>query len=356
MTLHKFLSTRDGTEFEQLKKAVNQGVGAIPASNPGLQRWFTALRNLPMVKDSEGPCRELTAYIAETEVKLVSCLAAVTRYFDATKALSESLRAVRDSFFDYHATCNSSVSTMSDLLSGTRRNTGVIGDNVKRVADVFSSVYDLSVFSPNEIQIFLLDGLVSEVHRTRGLKALLEVRESAMKDYSAAWMAQDKLNFTAKAYREKGNNEKAAALGPKIAEANLTMQSMKDRLDDITKGLLFVETDRLSRIRSERLIAMAGQFAALCIASGVRTQELWTGFLGAMRLNQEDMVRDAQATLTGMSSMHSLDATGSAIALPVPTVVLEGTSDSGVAPAPSTSAAGAYGGAAAVAYTADSAA
>ena len=32
--------------------------------------------------------------------------------------------------------------------------------------------------------------------------------------------------------------------------------------------------------------AMAGQYAALCIASGVRTQELWSMFLTNMELDQ----------------------------------------------------------------------
>lgn len=61
-----------------------------------------------------------------------------------------------------------------------------------------------------------------------------------------------------------------------------------------------------------------GQFAALCIASGVRGQELWTGFLAGMELNQEAMVRDAQATLTALMSMHALDATGPAVAYVLP--------------------------------------
>lgn len=67
---------------------------------------------------------------------------------------------------------------------------------------------------------------------------------------------------------------------------------------------------------------MAGQFAALCIASGVRGQELWTSFLGGMELNSEAMVRDAQATLTSLSSMHSLDCTGPAVAYVLPSSVI----------------------------------
>jgi hypothetical protein len=44
----------------------------------------------------------------------------------------------------------------------------------------------------------------------------------------------------------------------------------QDRLDDISKGVLHVEADRMSRTRIDRFTAMVGQYAALCIASGVR--------------------------------------------------------------------------------------
>ena len=59
----------------------------------------------------------------------------------------------------------------------------------------------------------------------------------------------------------------------------MTLKRMKDRLDDVSKGLLHIEADRINRTRIDRFTAMAGQYAALCIASGVRTQELWSGFL-----------------------------------------------------------------------------
>ena len=74
-----------------------------------------------------------------------------------------------------------------------------------------------------------------------------------------------------------------------------------------------------------RLIAMSGQYAALSIASGKKTAELWEKFLGAMRLDQNAQITDAQGTLTGASSMHGLDTVpGSNLSLPVPTTVLEG--------------------------------
>src|SRR4051794_20033498 len=73
-----------------------------------------------------------------------------------------------------------------------------------------------------------------------------------------------------------------------------------------------------------RCIAMFGQYAALCIASGVRTQELWTGYLSANELDQAQLVADAQATLTGQMSMHALDATGPAASLMLPSSRLGG--------------------------------
>lgn len=322
-TLRMFLTQKGTAEFEQAKKAASQGIGADPATNTGLGRWFGVLRHLSLPADADAACRELAAYSAETELKLVNCLAAVTRYYDAAKAVSEALRAVRESFGDFHVSATAAVGMLSDTLKPVRDMTTDLAERVKRTSDVFANAYDLSVFSPNEIQIFLLDGLVSEVHRVRGLKTLLEVRDAAQKDYSAAWMNQDKLAFQEKQFREKGRPDKADALAPKVAEAVGGMKRMKERLDDISKGVLHVEGARLARARVERLLAMTGEFAALCIASGVRSQELWTGFLGGMGLGQEAMVRDAQATLTGLMSMHSLDATGFAVSYVLPAGVVK---------------------------------
>ena len=56
-----------------------------------------------------------------------------------------------------------------------------------------------------------MDGLVTEIHRLRSLKALLQVRDSAQAAYSRAWVAQDKLHFQAKQFRDKGRNDKVRA-------------------------------------------------------------------------------------------------------------------------------------------------
>lgn len=99
------------------------------------------------------------------------------------------------------------------------------------------------------------------------------------------------------------------------------------RLDDVSKGILHIESDRFARARTARFVAMVGQYSALCIASGVRSQELWASFLTSMELDQNSMVADAQATLTQQTSIHAIDATpGAFVSLPVPTSVLSGGS------------------------------
>lgn len=351
-TVRMFLQQGGTAEFEQAKKATLQGVGADPASNLGLGRWFAVLRHLTLPVDADAACRELSAHCAETEAKLVATLAACNKYYDSAKALSESLKAVKESLSDFHASANNSAAALSDSLAPLKVATNALGARLKRTADAFSNAHDLSVFSPNEIQIFLLDGLISEIHRVRGLKSLLEVRESAQKEYSAAWQAQDKLAFQEKGFREKGRADKADALAPKVAEAVAFMRRMKERLDDISKGVLHIEAERLARTRVDRIVAMAGQFAALCIASGVRGQELWSSFLAAQELDQAAMVRDAQATLTSQMSMHALDATGPAVGYVLPGSVIADAapiainSSNGGA---SSSSGGAFGGAGAAA-------
>jgi hypothetical protein len=305
-------------EFEQAKKATQQGVGADPAANPGLARWFGVLRRLTLPVDADAACRELGAHSAEMEAKLLGALGAVTRYYESAKALSDSLKGVKDAFGDFQAGCTATAAALSGTLAPVAASTTKLGGVLKKTADAFSNAHDLSVFAPNEIQIFLLDGLVSEVHRVRGVRALLDVREAAQKEYAAAWQAQDRLAFQEKAARDKGRQMDADKLAPKVAEAMQAMKRMKERLDDISKGALNVEGDRLARIRIDRVVAMAGQFAALSIASGVRGQELWTSYLTTMDLNQEAMVRDAQQTLMALMSMHALDATGPAVAYVLP--------------------------------------
>ena len=74
-----------------------------------------------------------------------------------------------------------------------------------------------------------MDGLVTEIHRIRSLKALVAVRVAAEGAYSRAWVAQDKLEYQAKQFRDKGRQDRADPLLPKIAEAVGIMKRMKER-------------------------------------------------------------------------------------------------------------------------------
>lgn len=325
VTLRMFLTQKGAAEFEQAKKAASQGVGADPSTNAGLARWFGVLRQLPLPVDADAACTELSAHCDETEAKLVAALAAITRYYECAKALSDSIASVHSTLNDLQVSATAASTSLSETLAAVRKGSATLGSRVKRTADAFSNTADLSKFAPNEIQLFLLDGFVTEVHRLRGLKALLAVRAGAQDAYSKAWVNQDKLQFQAKQFREKARPDKADALEPKIAEAVGIMRRMRERLDDISKGLLNIEADRVSRVRVERMIAMSGQYAALCIASGVRAQELWSNFLGSMELDQSAMVHDAQDTLTGKSSMHTLDCTGPSVSYICPGAALTGS-------------------------------
>jgi len=149
------------------------------------------------------------------------------------------------------------------------------------------------------------------------------VRGAAQAEYSAAWTAQDKLKFQQAQLREKGQIPKADAMEAKVAEAIALSRRMKERMDDISKGILHIEADKSARVRVARLVAMTGQFAALSMASGVRAQELWTGFLAAMSLDQAAMVADAQRTLVGAVSLHSFDAVGAGVTYTAPSTVLD---------------------------------
>jgi hypothetical protein len=228
-TLRMFLTQKGQAEFEQAKKAAAGGVGADPTTNAGLARWFGVLRALPLPADADASINELNAAVDDMEARVVAALSAVTRYWEAAKATAESLRLMRDSMGDWATAAGSGSAAMGATLAGLKDHTGVLAGRLKKTADAFANAYDLAVFSPNEIQIFLLDGLVTEVHRLRSLKAVLAVREAAQQAYSRAWVAQDKLMFQAKQWRERLREDKAAQLEPKIAEAVGLMKRMKER-------------------------------------------------------------------------------------------------------------------------------
>lgn len=323
-TFRVFLTQQGTSEWEQAKKVANSGHGANPDSNSGLARWFGVLRQLPLPVDSDTVILEVQAATDELETHVSGALNSATKYLEAARASSEALRCMKDALNDWSTVSSASAAGLSPSLAPLKSHSLYLAEKIKKSADVFTNAHDLAIFSPNEIQMFLLDGLVTELQRIRSLKDLLALREVAHNDYTKAWVAQDKVSYQCKQFREKGREDKAAALEPKLAEAIGTMKLLKGRVDDITKGLIYIEADKLSRARVTRFIAMVGQYAALSIASGVRLQEIWTNFLGTMQLDQNTQVADAQATLTGQSSIHAIDsAPGSTPSLHIPTSVIQ---------------------------------
>jgi len=365
-SLKMFLTLKGTSDFDQAKKAANAGMGADPNANPGLARWFGVLRSLPVPVDCDQACNELISATDEMEVRVVASLGAVTRFHDACKAYSDSLKAISDSLLDWSNESTTSSTGMSNTMTALKVNTSKLGERLKKVGLTFKEAHDLAVFSPNEVSIFLVDGLVTELHRLKSLRDLMKKREEAQTQYGNAWKAKEQLDVQLKSFKEKGRVDLAASLEPKLAKAAFDLKSRKERLvvpalaflcsspsarthapplrkhsshthtltfhprlDDISKGALFIESDKCSRSRLARFVAMVGQYAALSIASGSKNTELWTKFLAVMELSQNNMITDAQATLTGSSSMHGMDCiAGSNLSLPAPSNVLEGNGGS----------------------------
>ena len=140
-------------EFDQAKKAASSGVGADPSSNTGLARWFGVLRHLALPVDADAACSELSAHLEDSESRVVAALAAVTRYFEAAKSTTDSLRALRDALGDWHNSSASGAASLSDTLAPVRSSLGVLAGRLKKAGDAVANVYDLSVFAPNEIQV-----------------------------------------------------------------------------------------------------------------------------------------------------------------------------------------------------------
>lgn len=250
-TLRMFLTQKGAPEFEQAKNAAAQGVGSDPAGNPGLAHWFGVLRHITLPGDAEKTCAELNAFLDESEARVSGALSAVVRYHDAARGMTDALRAVKEGLGEWasHAT-SAGTAGLSEALLPVRKAAAALATRVKGAAAAVGHALDLSVFAPNEIQvrvrlgrsgapppprnparaqIFLMDGLVTEIHRLRSLKALIAVRTAAEGAYQRAWVAQDKLEFQAKQFRDKGRQDRADPLMPKIAEAVGIMKRMKER-------------------------------------------------------------------------------------------------------------------------------
>ena len=152
-TLRMFLTTKGSAEFEQAKKAHVGGVGADPAANPGLSRWFGVLRRLSLPADADAAIQELTASTDDLEARVVATLGAVTRFWESSKASAEALKAMRDSLGDWATSSAANAGSMSDSLRALKDHTGILSGKVKKAGDAFGNAHDLAVFSPNEIQV-----------------------------------------------------------------------------------------------------------------------------------------------------------------------------------------------------------
>jgi hypothetical protein len=129
-----------------------------------------------------------------------------------------------------------------------------------------SSLHDVAKFTPNEIALFLVDPVTKELSRVcwcrlraphvpalccrshavrslqiAGLRELLGIREGASKEFLSATQKLEKLEFEQKQLALKGRQDKSALMEPQVAQASQYVRSCRERLDDITKGLIYVE-------------------------------------------------------------------------------------------------------------------
>lgn len=296
-TFQMFLRTKDTNEFEQQKKAADMGAGSNPKENKGLDRWFGVLRHYSLpsdhgdaVKQVEQQCNSMKE-ILERAVKVCSA------YFKAAQTMNDALQQIRDTCETWrsaseHASSNSHV---PQAATADQEMTEVVGN----VEKAFSEAADLSGFAPNEINMFLVASLSNELRRVNSLSDLLMVLRQASTTYEEAFTKLDTLQFKEKQLRSKGKADQANALEPKITEADVAKQRAKERVDDITKGILNVEAAKVSRARVQNIRSTMGQFAALNVASGERTQTLWQTLIGDLNLDSDSMVHRAQETLQG---------------------------------------------------------
>jgi hypothetical protein len=228
-TLRMFFTLKGTAEFEQAKKAANAGQHANPGTNPGLQRWFGVLRALPLPQDADQACSELTAATDEMEARVVAVLGGVNRYWEACSANAAALKAVHDTIKDWANSAGTAAAGMSDTLAQLKRSTGVLSEKLKHAGKSWGEAEGLAAFGPNEIQIFLMDGLVTEVHRLKSLRRLMATREAAQGEYGKAWQKQERLTFEQKQFNDKGRVDRAEQLQVKISEAMLEMKMRKER-------------------------------------------------------------------------------------------------------------------------------
>jgi len=297
-TLKTFVSISSSSEFEQAKKAVLQGGGgANPAENPGLAHWFGVLRAYQLPEDYPAAIGEVQGMANEMEKTIESALSAVEAYHEAALRLDETMSDMQMAFQGIADTADRCAGSLSSSLGPARQATSQLHEQLALGARAFREIGELNHFAPNELEKFIAASLRSEQRRVGGLQALMEVRAAAEREYAAAFKAQDALQLQEKQLKDKGKDELLAKLAPRVVDACALTQRMLERVEDITKGVLCFEAARNSRARLANIKNMIGQYATLGIASGERTQQVWSVLLLDAGLDQASMLARAQAIL-----------------------------------------------------------
>lgn len=306
-TFKVFLETPAGAEFDQAKRAALQGAGGNPAQNPGLARWFGCLRNYSLPEDGDAAVGELRALSDEVEAHAVRCLEAAQRMFDLARGMSEAVSALRRSFREWGQVAESRSAGLSDTNRVVRERTGELATFLGTAGETWGQVFELAKFAPNEINMFVMNSLVHEVQRVRSFKALLGLHRSAQEAYARAFQAQDRLEFQERQLKQKGREDQAAQMQPRIASARAETKAMKERLDDVTKGILHVESKNISIARIDKLRDALCMYATLNMDSGNKATNLWEGFITNVGVPHSEAVNAAHQVLTGETTVAAFD-------------------------------------------------
>ena len=71
---------------------------------------------------------------------------------------------------------------------------------------------------------------------------MLGLRAAAAAEFNAAWQRQEKLEFEQKQFALKGRQDKATLMEPQVAQAAQTVKLAREKMDDIAKGLIHIES------------------------------------------------------------------------------------------------------------------
>jgi len=259
--------------------------------------------NLPT--DSDSACSSLLAHLNETESAIGAFLQTVTQYSGLAASLASVVTDMHRTIGVVETTTSETVDSLPSFLVEAREHAGAFSSIAGKLGSALGSLEDVVKFNTNEINVFLIDPLAKELNRIGAFKELLATREQVAKDYQAAWSRQDKIEVEKQGWITKGKADRAEKLEPQLAQAILTVKTLKERMDDITKGIIHVESRRLGTVRNEKFTKILGQYAALCMASLTKNYQSWVTFLAQMGLEEKDMVAAARDTLSTISADDS---------------------------------------------------